>query len=211
MIGTVFLLSLLIGATARAETPIAIFNGSFESLPPGISADDALGKLPWGWCPTLSPGSAAAVLSDERVFEGRYALKVEVDPAATALTSSKPIPIEGGKTYAALWRIYNVGNLPAGSNQIHCYMEFWGAVGGWWQDNDYWSEEAWEGQVLGNWSNSRRIGVYWLPSRQYDQWEDVVVIGPAPEEATHVTLSLWVPRKTLTSYIDDIQLAMIDE
>jgi hypothetical protein len=212
IVGMVFGVFMAWAIVAHAQEEIPVFNGSFEVLPEGVQPEEALGKMPYGWSASLgSLEVTEAVLSDEKAYEGKYSLKISVSEPATILTASRPIPIEPGQTYAAMWRIYNVRDLPVYASHLHVYMEFWGSDGGWWGDTDYWSRESWEAQRRGSWSTSKRLSTTWTTSREFGQWEDVLVIAQAPENATHVTLSLWVPRKTLISYVDDVQFGLLDE
>lgn len=209
--GMVFAMCLGWGILAQAQEERPVFNGDFEVLPAGVAPEEALGKTPYGWCASPGAPEALAVLSDDMAYEGKYSLKIATSEPATILTASRPIPIEPGQTYAAMWRIYNVRDLPTYTGNLHAYMEFWGADGGWWGDGDFWSQESWEAQRQGGWATSKRLSTTWAASREFDQWEDVLVIAQAPENATHVTLSLWVPRRTLISYVDDVQFGLLDE
>jgi hypothetical protein len=203
---------LAVGLVVCAQEQMAIFNSGFEILPPGVTPAEALGKTPYGWsASTSTPDTATAVLSDEQAFEGRYSLKVTTGEAGKILTCGQPVAIEGGKTYAAMWRIYNARSLSNQSNNLVAYIEFWGAAGGWWGKTDFWSQESWEVQKPGGWSTSKRLEAVWTHSRQFDQWEDVLVIAEAPANATHATLALWVPGRSLISYADDVQFGLIDE
>lgn len=196
---------------AWAETEVEVFNAGFEVLPPGVSAEEALGKVPYGWAMTRPAGTYQVGLTDEKAKSGQYSLKVDVEGSQGGIhISSKPIPVEPGKTYAALWNVFNVNEPPTYQEAIHLYMEFWGGEG-WWRDVDYWSEDAWEEDLPSRWGGATRVGVFWEGKAQtFDEWFDVVVVGQAPADAKYVTVSLWTAARVMKAYVDDIRLAILD-
>lgn len=210
VLATLLALSAM-GGAVWAETEIEVFNGGFELLPPGVSAEQALGKVPYGWAATSPGGSWQVGLSQEKVLSGTYSVNITVDASQGGiLVSSKPIPVEPGKTYAALWNVYNVHQPPTYQEGIHLYLEFW-PEGGWWGDEDYWSAASWEQSRPAPWSTRSRVGVFWEGKAQtFDQWFQVVVAGQAPQDAKYATLSLWTANRTMKVYVDDVRFAVLD-
>ncbi len=204
-------LCLTVFGTALAEQEIPVFNGGFEVLPEGVDVKEALGKVPFGWCVFADVDDFWSVeLTDEKAKSGKYSAKITLTEAKSGvLLTSKPIEITPGKTYAALWNIFNLYEEPSYVNPIHLYLEFW-PEGGWWKDTDYWSLESWREGLIGPWGSSKRVGVQWKSSEKFGEWEEHVIMGTAPANAKYVTISLWVPRRTLKSYVDDVRLALID-
>ncbi|HHT25855.1 MAG TPA: hypothetical protein GXZ82_01220 [Firmicutes bacterium] len=193
---------------------LAVFNGDFELLPEGVTAEEALGKTPYGWsasiatAPTIPDGHISASLTDAKVFSGKFAVRLYTNDAASILLSSRPIPIQGGLTYAALFRIFDVDDLA--TNHTQAYMEFWADDQGWWGHRDFWSEESWREQTPGGWGTSKRLSAVWAAAKSFNTWEEVIVMADAPANAKYVTLSLWIPRRPMHTYIDEIQLAVVE-
>lgn len=197
-------------ATACAETELPVANGDFELLPEGVTAEDALGKLPFGWVVTGGGTHWEIGLSDLVAFDGKHSLRVHVFGQGGGVhVSSKPIPVEPGKMYAVLVNVYNRFEAPLYTNGVHVYLEFW-REDGWWGSDDYWSQENWEQGARGAWTANRRVGVAWKPSDRFDAWHQVVVTAVAPADARYATIALWTASRNMDSFVDGIRFAELD-
>lgn len=197
-------------AGVGAETELPVFNGDFELLPAQVSAAEALGQMPFGWVVTGGGNHWEIGLSDARAFDGEFSLRVHVFSEGGGVhVSSKPIPVEPGKTYAVLAHVYNHFESPLYTDGVLVYLEFW-PESGWWGSYDYWSDKNWESGSRGAWSGNNRIGVAWTPSGRFDQWQQVVISGVAPANAKYATISFWTARRTMDAFVDGIRFAEVD-
>ncbi len=211
---TVILLTTSLGATFAAEIPV--FNGGFEDLPDGVSPEDAMGKLPYGWRINMKAGVPetdwSVLLSDENPLNGKYSLKITRTTTTlpdgsdySIMIHSKPIPVEPGRSYAALMNVFVTKEL---GGTLHLYLEFWSDEG-WWNGKDFWSEEVWANQTTGSYSATKRVAVPFARSGKYNTWEEVFVEGVAPENAKYVTIGLYSPsRSKVKCYVDDVRFAV---
>lgn len=196
---------------ALAETELPVFNGNFEILPEGVEASEAFGKIPLGWAVwhPQEHDRFSVGLTDELVYEGRYAVKVVNDEATGLFITTKPFAIEPGKTYAALVHLYNASEPPLYQDVLHVYIEFW-KDDGWWGSQDYWSEEAWQTQPRSPWNVGNRVAQVQLVPKGHNEWEEVFVMGTAPRDAQYMTISFWSAHRRLKTYIDDLRVAALD-
>jgi hypothetical protein len=143
------------------------------------------------------------------VYEGNYSMEVLVhpnnDPWGVHI-ASKPVPVVAGKTYTVNVTALNIVDEAPYTGKIDLYVEFW-PDGGWWGDVDYWAPEYTLTGAKGIWSGTKRIAsdpiLLSLPS---GKWTTSSLTVTAPAGAKWVTVSFWTSRRTLRTYIDNIEL-----
>lgn len=207
-----FLLIISMNVTFAA-TEVPVFNGNFEAKPPIGDFSEALGLVPFGWVIATGPSDPSDTsnwsvgLSDEMAYDGDYSLRVlTTDRVGSILIASKPLPVEGGKTYALQAHIYNTVE-PQG--RLMVYLEFWDE-NGWWGDTDYWSEDRWQGQERGRWRQAVRLHERNVQSTEFNTWQEMFLTTEAPSNAKYLTVSVWTANRVMKSYIDGIRVAEID-
>jgi hypothetical protein len=205
--GIVIAVCLIFIAGTVMAGKINVINEDFQVLPEGTASEDALGKVPYGWCATATGDGWSLELTNEKVLSGNYSMRVIRGPnmQGGVLTCSKPIEITPGKKYSVTAQIFNTIDMPSfPGRQLHLYLEFWPAEGGWWGDEDYWSMENWKDGGLGAWTTRGRAGVAFTGSKTTGQWEEVTVEGVAPDGAKYATISFWTSTVPVKSYVDGV-------
>jgi hypothetical protein len=187
----------------------SVLNADFETLLPGATKEQALSLAPYGWVASGAGKDYSVTLSDRMVYEGNYSMEVLVhpnnDPWGVHI-ASKPVPVVAGKTYTVNVTALNIVDEAPYTGKIDLYVEFW-PDGGWWGDVDYWAPEYTLTGAKGIWSGTKRIAsdpiLLSLPS---GKWTTSSLTVTAPAGAKWVTVSFWTSRRTLRTYIDNIEL-----
>ncbi|MEN6645594.1 MAG: carbohydrate binding domain-containing protein [Armatimonadia bacterium] len=165
--------ALLLPVLGSAQD-LEIFNGSFEQL-------DAKTGLPLGWTPwnpqrnltaftlgAASSGVASALVTDDNATDSQG-------------LRSRPVKIEGGKTYEASVRT-KVENLQAGG--FACYLEYWNGTE----------------RLLNSAASTSQVG----------DWTDLKVSAQAPAEATTATILIYGSSASIgVAYFDDATLRLL--
>lgn len=201
----ILVLAICVVSFSVVAGELPLVNGGFEEFAEGVTGEESLGKTPFMWAPTGRltedgmPAGWEAVLTNEKVASGKYAVKI-VDPArnTSVILLSKAVKAEVGKEYTATAKMFHVDDK-AFPNKVTLYIEFWSA------------EPPWDPDVYSSWDPELRTGFIQVVPEKVGEWEEVVATLVAPEETAYVTVSLYAPYSWITkAYVDDVTLTVAD-
>lgn len=192
------LVCALSAVSMAAEIPLANFD--FEEFAEEVTAEEALGKLPYMWDLYADPNLDYwyAGLTNEKALSGEYSILImDTSSEKGLMVRSYPVEAIPGKDYMALVNIFNVQEAPF-KDTLQVYMEFW-------------SEHGWNPESRTEWDRSKRVGVTWGGSKTFGEWEEFMLVGTAPEDAKYVTVGLYGHNAAIVkAYVDVVRLGVRD-